>query len=76
MNSQDNMSLPKIRTHIIAIPEKINLADTEGNHFKIAIINMFKELIEGMSKCLNEDLGNTNTWNNHANNSRYEKRIE
>lgn len=36
---------------------------------------MSKELKEDMNKCLNEDLGNTNSWSNHENNSRYKKRI-
>lgn len=48
------MSLLEIRTHSTMIPEKINLAGAQGNNFKIAIMNMPKELKEHVSICLNE----------------------
>lgn len=43
INNQDDMSFLEIRT-IKITPEKINLADTQESDFKMAIINMFKEL--------------------------------
>lgn len=55
ISNQDNMSCPEISTPIVIFPEKDNLADTQDNDFKIAIIKMLKELKENKNKCLNGD---------------------
>lgn len=41
--------------------EKNNLVEVQGKDFKIAIMNMFKDLNKDMNECLNEDHEKTNS---------------
>lgn len=53
--------LPSESGNSIAIgSEKSNLVEIEDKAFKLAIVNMFKDLKGEINKCLNEDHENRN----------------
>lgn len=52
MNNQDNMPLPEASNPIGISPEKNHLAEAENKDFKIAIVDMLKDLKEDMNALL------------------------
>jgi hypothetical protein len=53
------MSLPEANSDIVMSPRRNDLAQIKD--FKIAIMNMFKNLKGGRKKCLNKDCEKTNS---------------
>jgi hypothetical protein len=45
-NSQDNMSPPDPSNHTAVDPEKLNTAEAQNKDFKIAAVDMLKDLKE------------------------------
>jgi hypothetical protein len=61
INTQYNMSPVELSNPTTADPEKCNINESPGRDFKIAIMNMFKDLKEDINKSLNEVCENTNS---------------
>jgi hypothetical protein len=55
------MPAPASRNPTRVGPDKCSVAEVQNKDFKIAIMNMFKNLKEKINKSLNEVCENTNT---------------
>lgn len=65
-NEQPQEYVPQNKSTVRS-PEKSNLAEAQNEDFKIAIMNMFKDLKKGRNTCLNkvyEDTVKHNSENN------------
>jgi hypothetical protein len=60
MNSQYNMPSPEASNFMVIGPKQCNLGEAQDKDFRIANMNMFKDLKEDRNKCLNEDSENRN----------------
>lgn len=56
------MSLTEAIKYIAVATEKCNITETRDNGFKIATMNMFKDLKKDMSKSINENRNSAMKW--------------
>lgn len=54
------MPSPEASNFMVIGPKQCNLGEAQDKDFRIANMNMFKDLKEDRNKCLNEDSENRN----------------
>lgn len=69
MNNQDSMPCPEAHNSTVIFPEKTNLFKSQDSDFKIAIINLFKDL-KDVNKFPTKDYKYTNVQLNEENHLR------